>query len=399
MATIKLALLKYTKSKKGTYKIRIAVGHRSTTHYIVTKYEVNSPSEFSSGIVTRVPNAHEINIKLRNLLNDYEGRLEQIQNPNLYTCKELRDMLKNMRSYNSASTFTQVSEQYQEELKEDGRSSYAGMLANSLRLFKEYANADMYLETISTTTISDFERWLRRKGSSQTYINMTLSMTRTIINRAIKRQLITYNVHPFTYWKRSADNEREIDITLEDLAQIRDAQPKLKKQRMAQDIFLLSYYLGGINLVDMLSIDFRNGNIIEYIRHKSRNTKTKDRRISFTIQPEAMAIIQKWINKKTGRLDFGYKFAYRNFLQYVTRSIKSLAEDLELPNYRKVCFYSARKSFVQHGFELGIPLEVLEYCIGQSVKNNRPIFNYVKIMRKHADVALRKIIDNLNEVK
>lgn len=228
---------------------------------------------------------------------------------------------------------------------------------------------------------------------------MTLSMTRTIINRAIKRQLITYNVHPFTYWKRSADNEREIDITLEDLAQIRDAQPKLKKQRMAQDIFLLSYYLGGINLVDMLSIDFRNGNILEYIRHKSRNTKTKDRRISFTIQPEAMAIIQKWMNKKTGRLDFGYKFAYRNFLQYVTRSIKSLAEELELPNYRKVCFYSARKSFVQHGFELGIPLEVLEYCIGQSVKNNRPIFNYVKIMRKHADVALRKIIDNLNEVK
>lgn len=31
MATIKLALLKYTKSKKGTYKIRIAIGHRSTT--------------------------------------------------------------------------------------------------------------------------------------------------------------------------------------------------------------------------------------------------------------------------------------------------------------------------------------------------------------------------------
>lgn len=399
MATIKLALLKYTKSKKGTYKIRIAIGHRSTTHYIVTKYEVNSPSEFSNGIVTKIPNAHEINIKLRNLLNDYENKLEKIQSPNLYTCKELRDILKNMHSSNTTSTFTQVSEQYQEELKEDGQSSYAGMLANSLRLFQEYANGDIYLEEISTTTISEFERWLRHKGSSQTYINMTLSMTRTIINRAIKRQLITYSVHPFAYWKRSADNEREIDITLEELAQIRNAQPRLKKQRIAQDIFLLSYYLGGINLIDMLSIDFRNGNILEYIRHKSRNTKTKDKRISFTIQPEAMAIIQKWMNKKTGKLDFGYKFTYKNFLQYVTRSIKSLAEELELPNYRKVCFYSARKSFVQHGFELGIPLEVLEYCIGQSVKNNRPIFNYVKIMRKHADVALRKIIDNLNEVK
>ena len=46
-------------------------------------------------------------------------------------------------------------------------------------------------------------------------------------------------------------------------------------------------------------------------------------------------------------------------------------------------------------FELGIPLETLEYCIGQSMKSNRPIFNYVRIMRKHADEAIRKILDNL----
>ena len=63
----------------------------------------------------------------------------------------------------------------------------------------------------------------------------------------------------------------------------------------------------------------------------------------------------------------------------------------------KITFYSARKSFVQHGFELGIPLEILEYCIGQSMKTNRPIFNYVKIMRQHADLAIRQILDNLKE--
>ena len=38
MATIKLALLKHTQVKDGTYKIRIAVGHKNTTHYIITKY-------------------------------------------------------------------------------------------------------------------------------------------------------------------------------------------------------------------------------------------------------------------------------------------------------------------------------------------------------------------------
>lgn len=399
MATIKLAVLKHTQSKDGSYKIRIAIGHRSETHYIVTKYKVNSPSEFVGGIVTRIPNAHEINVKLRNLLNDYDERLERIPSPEDYTCKELRDLLKSMRPHSSTATFSQVSEQYQKELIEDGRGSYAGMLQNSLRLFRDFSGGDMFLSEISTVTISEFERWLKRKGLSQTYTSMTLSMTRTIINRAIRAQLVTYQLHPFAYWKRPADEEREIDISVEELAAIRDAQPRLKKQRIARDLFMLSYCLGGINLIDLLNIDFRGVSVLEYVRHKSRNTKTSDKRISFTIQPEAKELIRKWTNRNTGKLDFGYKFSYKNFLQFITRSIKSLAKDLDIQNYKKVCYYTARKSFVQHGFDLGISLEVLEYCIGQSVKNNRPIFNYLKIMRKHADVAIRQILDNLSNVQ
>lgn len=395
MATIKLAVLKHTKSKDGSYKIRISIGHRSETHYIVTPYSVNALSEFDNGIVVRVPNAHEINIKLRNLLNDYEERLERINSPEDYTCKELRDLLKSMRTHSSKVTFKQVSEQYQKELIEDGRGSYAGMLQNSLRLFFEFTGGDVFLSEISTITISEFERWLKRKGVSQTYISMTLSMTRTIVNRAIRMQLVTYSVHPFTYWKRPADPERELDISVEDVRAIRDSQPRLKKQRIARDIFMLSYYLGGINLIDLLEIDFRGVSVLEYTRHKSRNMKLSDKRISFTLQPEAKELISKWMNRNTGRLDFGYKFSYKNFLAYVTRSIKSLAKDIDIQDYRKVCYYTARKSFVQHGFDLGISLEVLEYCIGQSVKNNRPIFNYLKIMRKHADVAFRQILDNL----
>lgn len=395
MATIKLAVLKHTKTKNGAYKIRISIGHRSETHFIVTPYSVNALSEFDNGIVVRIPNAHEINIKLRNLLNDYEERLERIPSPDDYTCKELRDLLKSMRPHSSKVTFKQVSEHYQKELTEDGRGSYAGMLKNSLRLFMDFTHGDVYLSEVSTITISEFERWLKRRGASQTYVSMTLSMTRTIINRAIKAQLVAYGVHPFAYWKRPADPEREIDMTVEAVRAIRDARPRLKKHRMARDIFMLSYYLGGINLVDLLEIKFKGVSVLEYIRHKSRNMKMTDKRISFTIQPEAMELIAKYMNRNTGRLDFGYKFSYKNFLAYVTHSIKELAEELGLPDHRKACYYSARKSFVQHGFDLGVSLEVLEYCIGQSVKSNRPIFNYLKIMRKHADVAFRMILDNL----
>ena len=77
MATIKLAVLKHTRAKDGSYKIRISVGHKQETHYIVTKYKVQNFSDFSNGSVVRVANAHDLNIKLRKVLNDYEERLER----------------------------------------------------------------------------------------------------------------------------------------------------------------------------------------------------------------------------------------------------------------------------------------------------------------------------------
>lgn len=245
----------------------------------MTKYKVQNFSDFSNDSVIRVQNAHEMNIKLRNLLNDYEERFEAIHSPDDYSCKELRDLLKSMRPHSSAGTFNQVSGQYQKELTEDGRGAYASMLKNSSRLFNDFSGGDMFLSQISTITVYEFERYMKRKDVSQTYISMTLSMIRTIVNRAIRMQLVTYNVHPFTYWKRPADPEREIDISVEEMQAIRDAKPRLKKQRIAQDLFMLSYYLGGINLIDLLAIDFRGVSILEYTRHKSRNMKLSDKRI------------------------------------------------------------------------------------------------------------------------
>ena len=62
---------------------------------------------------------------------------------------------------------------------------------------------------------------------------------------------------------------------------------------------------------------------------------------------------------------------------------------------KKVTYYSARKTFAQHGYNLGIQIEKIEYCIGHSMKSNRPIFNYIKIMQEHADKVFREILNQL----
>ena len=368
MATIKLAITSDKIAKDGTHKIRVALCHKSTTRYIVTRFKIDNLSQFKNGQVVKRPDAAIINTKLRNLLNEYQERLDSIKCIALYDCKQIREILINsIVPGTTVATFQTVSSSYIKELIEDKRENYATLLERNCRYFTEFTRGDFLLSEITPQIVNNYARFLRNtRKLGETSIGMAMSRTRTIINRAKREQLVKYDIDPFEYYSIQAAPERELDISKEDFIKIRDCKPKEKKLRVARDLFCLSYYLGGINLIDLLAIDFRNAKQIEYIRTKSRNTKKGDRRISLTIPNEAKPIVKVWINKNTGKLDFGYKFTYSNFSRYLSRCIAALAVYASVE--RKVVYYSARKSFVQHGFEIGIPLEVLEYCIGQSMK-------------------------------
>ena len=399
MVVIKLTVLKRQRAKDGSYKIRVAIGHKSETHYIVTPYSVNSPSDFQGGVVVRGTDSMAINLELSKILADYHARLSRVQSPERYTCKELRRVLLSMHSVSSDATFCTILDKYVSELQADGRVNYPAMLKRHCCKFTDFSRGDVYLSTITPTTIGDFARYLRQRGYATTSQAIILSNVRTIINRAVKMRRVTYELHPFTNFTMPTSQERELDITMDELRALRDLDISNYRHRAVRDIFMLSYYLGGINLVDLLAYDFRKRNTLDYIRAKTKNTKHGDTRTVLTIQPEAHAIIDKYMDAKTGRIVLPFSTTYHSKLTYIDRIIKKLLQGIGVDEERRVCWYTARKSFVQHGFDLGVTLEVLEYCIGQSVKRNRPIFNYVKIMRRHADEAIRKVLDELAQKK
>lgn len=397
MTTIKLAVLRHTRSKDGTYKIRIAIGHQSETSYIITKYRVASFGNFRNGIVVGQPDAPAINLKLRKLLNQYDERLERIPNPNDYDCTQLRDLLKNMSDHQETVTLGALGRKFCEQLLSEGRTTYAHMIDYHLRYFLEYTHGDIFVSDINTRLIDDYSRYVRSTGASPSYEAIRLVTIRTLVNRAIKMQMVRYDVHPFLYWRERKSDARDTDLSVNDVRILAQHHSKFKGIRRAVDMFMLSFYLGGMNLIDILAYDFRDyqNKKLSYIRHKTRNKKVTNHYIQFTIIPEAYPIIDRWMDKNTGKLNLRFKGGYECLISGIDTSLKTVSKQLNLECGRNIMLYSARKSFVQHGFELGIPLEVLEYCIGQSMKTNRPIFNYVKIMSRHADEAIRKIVDNI----
>lgn len=394
MATLSLTIFKAKVLKDGKHKIRIAVRHKHETCYIITRFVVEE-NQFKNGQVIKRPDAASINTKLRSMFNDYQERLDAINNQELYTCRQLKDLLLNSTSVKEASTFQSVCRKYISELEEEGRKSYATLLERNNRYFTEFTKGDILLSDITPVLIDGYSRFLKvKKGVGDTTLGMMMSRTRTIINKGVKQQLVRYDVHPFLNYSISAPNVRKVDLPIKVFNKIRLAQPKEKKLRVAHDLFCLSFYLGGINLIDLLQINFKNVEVLEYVRTKSRNTTHGTRIISFSIPSQAKGIIDLWMNKNTGRLDFGYKFSYPNFSRYLTRSLASLAKELGITE--KVVYYSARKSFAQYASEIGIPDGIIDYCLGHSDKSKGVIRYYTKVRQKQADMAIARVIDYVN---
>lgn len=391
MATLSLTLFKAKVLKDGSHKIRIAVRHKHETCYIITRFIVEE-NQFKNGQVVKRPDAAFINTKLRLMMNEYQERLDRISNQNLYTCRQLKDILMNSAVAKESSTFQDVCRKYISELEEEGRKSYASLLERNNRYFTEFTKGDILLSDITPVLIEGYSRFLKvKKGVGDTTLGMMMSRTRTIINRGIKRQLVKYDVHPFLNYSISASKVREVDLSIETFNKIRLAHPDERKLRVAHDLFCLSFYLGGINLIDLLQVNFKGTDTLEYVRVKTRNTVVGTRTISFSIPEPAKVIIDRWMNRNTGKLDFGYKFSYPNFSRYLTRSLAALAKELGITE--KVVYYSARKSFAQYASEIGIPDGIIDYCLGHSDKSKGVIRYYTKVRQKQADMAISRVID------
>ena len=164
---------------------------------------------------------------------------------------------------------------------------------------------------------------------------------------------------------------------------------------MARDLFLLSFYLGGMNLIDIMRYDFRMKDRVEYVRAKSSGRTAGENVTSVIIHPLARRIIDRWMDRRTGKLDFGYKYTYHNFSQYVGYCIKEVAALAGVKN--RMSFYSARKSFAQYASELGIPDGIIDYCLGHSDRKRGILRYYTKVRQRQADIAICRVIGYLEE--
>lgn len=390
MATLNLVVLKARQTAKGEYPIFVSVTQRRIVRYIKTEYFIDDLFQFDNGMIVCRKDAKVMNQRLKFVLGEYQEKLDSIENQEIYNCAQIKEILEGKIKLEQIITVKEYFEQRIKELRKEGRESYADMNVYTLDKILSILG-DINLQSITPQTIDKFITGMSNLSNATKQMRLTHFKAR--INEAIKSGLVKYDIHPFIYTKMPKPAIKLLDITVEEFNRIRFLETKHKALSLAKNIFLLSFYLGGINLADLVEVDFSK-TFIEYTRKKTELSKQGDKVVRLSIPDEAKSIIKKYV-KRNGKLDFGYKFTYSNFQRYLNRCLKKLAKEVNITS--DFSYYSARKTFSQFAFDLGIKTEIIEYCIGQSMKENRPIYSYVRVMQKQADTAILRVIDYTND--
>lgn len=381
--------------KDNTHKVRIALSHNGETRYIVTDIIVSSPKEFKNGTIIKREDASYLNSKVRKLMDKYQKSLDTIECQECMTCAQLLEAIKGVKK----SKYLTLEQLYEEYLETHQLAEGSILLYNKgVKALKEFIGENTLITNINYHTIIKFESKLRADGLRSDTIRMRLSTVRLLMRFALQCHFISYDNYPFASYKMPDKSIRDIWLTVDEIKAIRDADFTKENLIRTRDLFMLSYYLGGINIADLIDYNFlKCKEKMVYERKKIMRDNKTNAPIVFNIPPEAKWIINHYL-REDGKLQF-QKRRKSEYTKYVysslNRNLKIIQQELGLP--KKLMFYSARKSFAQHAFNAGIPTMVIDYLIGHSVSSSAKgsIYHYVKVEEDSANEALRKVLDNL----
>ena len=170
------------------------------------------------------------------------------------------------------------------------------------------------LDEVNKAWLTAFDNYLAESNPSPNARALHFRNLRAVFNYAIDEEL-TAN-YPFRRFKIKTVKTDKRSLSVETLRQIL-TYPIEDWQVAYRDMFKLSFMLMGINFADMLNLgrgDMREGRIV-FNRHKTA------RLYSMKVEPEAMAIIEKYAGEKhlLSIMD-----SRKDYLQYIRQTNNAL---------------------------------------------------------------------------
>lgn len=395
MANINLFLDIRRMKKDGTYPVKMNLwfGQQLVvkTGFSASKERWNG-TEFSK----KESNYQQKNIRLRNIMNAVESFFIKMEEEGRLGLLDKSDIKRKVEMIISGKEERKVFSDYIQEVIDNSSKENTKSIYRQTKEKVDSFDKGCTFERMDIRWLSRFERWLQDSGMRTNSISIHMRNIRAVFNYAIDNGDTT--AYPFRKFKIKKEATRKRALSLEELRTLRDYDGE-KFIREYQDIFMLMFYLIGINSVDLFGATLENivNGRIEYKREKT------GRLYSIKIEPEAMEIINKYKGKHHLLYVEDVK-EYRTYCASMSRGLKKLGE-MEIigrggkkrrnPIFPNISPYWARHTWATIAASLDIPKETISAALGHEIGSSVTSI-YIDFEQKKVDEANRKVIDYVN---
>lgn len=234
---------------------------------------------------------------------------------------------------------------------------------------------DIMLDCLNSEIMEKYEAWLLRRGVRWNTVSFYARILRAAYNRAVEHGAIE-DRRPFRHIYTGIDKTVKRALPLGVIKKIVGLDLSLfPAVDFARDMFLLSFYLRGMSLIDMAFLkksDLCNG-CVTYRRQKTGQLLT----IAWT--DEMQQLLDKYPENASGYLlpiirnpVRAERSAYHNMGYNINHNLKKLAElvGLGIP----LTLYVARHSWASAARAKGIPLSVISEGLGHDSETTTRIY-------------------------
>ncbi|MDN5288516.1 MAG: recombinase [Mucilaginibacter sp.] len=359
MATFGIRVFKHHEKKDGTFNVKIRITQERRSTYIDTSHFVTAKMLSKNYAVKDT----FILKDLYGTLSDYREAVSRLGSKVNYM--DADDIKSFLEKRSEKIDFLAFCQQHIDLLVANDRSKTAtGFRTVRYALIDFLGNKHLPAEEITPNLLMSFERFLRSprqikrinrfdkeviiqsKGSTDAGVHNYMHDLRTLFNAARKYYnrpslgIVPIQFSPFSEYQLPELTEiRKRNLTAEQLRGfIQFEPPESGRIRVAYDLFLLSFYMCGMNAVDFYNCGFEiNDGGLEYERSKTKE-KRKDRAfISIKVPEPAVPLIEKYKNHLTKMYS-----EIGNLNKALNNGLKVIGSTIGVPD---LSFYWGRHTF------------------------------------------------------
>lgn len=401
-----------TRSGSGSFPLKLRITHRQKVVHIGLGIKI-TPEQWDGEKIVNHENEKALNdfITTKKTLADSAilkyGLLHNLEKLTANEIKVVVESGGEKAQKAEGKKFLDYYEQKQAEKKKTNTALSYESAINRMKLYDPLLDMKTF-EDIDEAYIQRMDEAWEKAGLTANSRAVYMRNIRAVFNDAIDDKLTT--AYPFRRFSIKKTPTKKRNLSVEELRMLRDFPIVNDFQQKYRDIFMLCFYMRGINMVDLLGLTNKNvrAGRINYVRSKTGKP------YSVKIEPEMKAILSRYKGKDYlidvcdgAKTEEEFETKYKGFLQRMDRGLKKIGPYTRKglggkkhikPILPDLSQYWCRHTTATLMTEIGYSNEIIACSLGHEfgVKTTNI---YIEYKQSEVDAANRALIDYVNGKK